>query len=114
MKRKRKLIHLLVSLNLVPSLRLHSYVICQKHEELKITKWISKRMVDEAEKKGIKPWPAIILCTKLGDAASVVQGILDEVYPEARQHFDNVKDFHLTMWSMEVGTPRDKQLMELH
>lgn len=113
-KAKLKLVHLLITVDMTPRSRMHSYVICPAKEEHEVMQNVAARMIDEIEKLGIKPWPGIILSTKLGDDAAVVQEVLDERIPEARSHFDTVKDFHLTMWAMDVRDPCDVKLMELH
>lgn len=111
---KRKLVHLLITLNLTADVRMHSYVICPEKNERNVMENVAERMFEEAEKNGIQPWPGIVLSTKLGDAAHIVQEILDEHYPQARKHFGNVKQFHLTMWMMGADVPADSKLMELH
>jgi hypothetical protein len=110
----KKLVHLLVTVDINPGARLHSYVICQEKEEQRILGHVASRMFDEIEKLGIKPWPGIVLATKLDTGADVVHAVLDERAPEARSHFDSVKDFHLTMWAMASTDPCDAKLMELH
>jgi hypothetical protein len=111
---KQKLVHLLITVDLGPRVRMHSYVICPEENERVVLERVADRMLTEAEKNGLQPWPGIFLSTKLGDAAGVVQGVLDEHYPKARKHFNKVKDFHLTMWAMATSDPCDSKLMQLH
>src|SRR5215475_5558408 len=113
--KKKRLVHLLITLDLFPApIRMHSYVICSEKNERQIMEGVGNRMMEEVEKQGGSIQLPIILSTKLDTGADVVQSILDEYYPEARRHFDNVKDFHLTMWMMGTDVPADKKLMELH
>jgi hypothetical protein len=111
---KKKLVHLLITLSLAERIRMHSYVICTEKDQRIVMDNVLNKMLDEAEKKGLTPWPGIALSTTLNTGIDVVQGVLDSHYPQARAHFDNVKDFHLTMWAMPESDPCDAKLMELH
>ena len=112
---KTTLTHLLVTLDLVPDVaRLHSYVICQKSEQRRLLDRVINRMFDEAESRGIKPWPGIVLSTTLDDGWEIVEALLRRHFPDAMCKFDTVKNFHMTMWAMEADDPDEQELMALH
>jgi hypothetical protein len=110
----KKLVHLLISVDIDNGARMHSYVICPEGEEQQITEDVLCRMADEFEKTGGLWQGTVFLATKLGDGVAVVHEVLDELYPEARSRFDNVEECHLTMWIMGSDDPCDAKLMELH
>jgi len=114
MKAKKKLVHLLITVDLTPEVRMHSYVICPKERERAVMEGVIDTMFKKAEKMGVTPWPAIVLCTKLGTGVAIVRGVLSEKYPESIPKYDEVKDFHCTVWAMAASHPADKKLMELH
>jgi len=105
---------MLITIPLGSSVRMHSYVICEAHEQRPMSEHIINRMMEEIEKSGASAWPNMALVTRLSDGFETVQSVLDELFPQARKHFDQVKDFHLTMWAMTADHPADKKLMDLH
>jgi hypothetical protein len=122
-KKKKDLSHYLITLDLMPGLRMHAYLVCENDKKYpNCIEGVANMMLEKAEEMKINPWPGIFLSSKLSadgvtaDPASikVVRDILLAQFPEAQQHWKTMKNFHLTVWGMSSGTPEDKRLMELH
>jgi hypothetical protein len=110
MKRHR-LRHYLISIPL-PGGYIHGYVMTNDERTLL---GVSDRLMKEAEDRGLKCWPPIILQTHLSSGWKIVRDIITKHQgEEPSKHWKTVKDFHLTGWIMAENHPDTKQLMELH
>jgi hypothetical protein len=101
--------HYLVTLPLSSNVHMHCYLLCKEGYEA--TTAAAEKMFQLAEDKGIKPWPAIVLSTKLDSGVKIVRKVVSAI-PEVKDRFKVKKDFHCIIWCMYAGT--DEKLMALH
>jgi hypothetical protein len=100
--------HYLITLSYA-NMHMHCYLMCE--EDYEATSTIADKMFQIAEEQGIKPWPQIVLATKLSTGVAKVHKVLNKI-PEAKASLKASKKFHCIMWCMHQN--EDKDLMELH
>jgi len=114
-KRKSKVAHYLVTVELLAPFRLHAYVMTD--DERYVTA-VGNQMIDRVE---ANRWPAlgIILITKLSndpadDGVALVRKIIMQADKETKKAIETATDFHRSIFLLAKSHPDDGRLMELH
>jgi len=103
--------HYLVSIPL-PGGYMHGYVMTN---DKNILERVYDRLIHEAECRGFKHWPPMILTTHLDTGVEIVREIITKTQgSKPSEHWKKIKDFHLTAWLMTEDHPDTERLMELH
>ncbi|HEU0063232.1 MAG TPA: hypothetical protein VFR19_25365 [Hyphomicrobiaceae bacterium] len=106
-----KIKHFLVSVP-VGGGYMHGYVMTNDE---RVLSRVGEHLIEEAEKRGGRCWPPIILSTRLDDGWKIVREIINKHCGAGpRKHWKKVRDFHLTGWAMRDSEADNDRLMELH
>jgi len=107
----KKLGHYLISVPLLGGY-IHGYVMTNDESVLER---VTDRLMIEAESRGLKCWPPIILQTRLTTGWKLVRRVITKTQgDEPAKHWATAKTFHMTGWFMSESHPDTERLMDLH
>src|SRR5262249_49092815 len=101
--------HYLLTITPDPAVHLHCYVMTNDKRNVMAA---LNKMLEVAESTGARFVP-IVLQTELRDEADTVRDIISKD-EKVKQTLAAAKDFHVSIFGMEVDSPDDRRLIKLH
>jgi hypothetical protein len=115
----RKMVEDLISLHTDVGVGLHAYTISREASKGEVTQrceGIINKLLTFAEEQGWRYLP-VILQTRLATGGGIVREVLSwnkEAMAKIEAVLDGADDFHVSIFTLPIGSSDDQKLMRLH